>query len=116
METNKDIIKRLKQLSQEAGSQAALAAKIGISTPYLSDVINGRRDPGPAIRQFLGIQKVVGYTPIACKHEHVQSAFEGQGVNVVEYLECADCHKDLRGELPEPDPATLADQLANEEE
>jgi hypothetical protein len=53
---------------------------------------------------------------IYCPHLHVRSAFEGQGEDVIEYLECSDCHKDLRGELPELDPATLADQLANEEE
>ena len=63
MKTNKDVIEQLKQLSKEAGSQAALAEKIKISTPYLSDVINGRRDPGHAILQFLGITKKVIYEP-----------------------------------------------------
>jgi DNA-binding transcriptional regulator YdaS (Cro superfamily) len=63
MKTNADVVKLLKQLSQEAGSQAALAGKIGISTVYLSDVIHGRRDPGPAITQYLGIVKVVSYEP-----------------------------------------------------
>jgi hypothetical protein len=51
-----------------------------------------------------------------CEHEHVQSAFESQGEDVIEYLACADCGKDLRGELPELSPAELADQLAEREE
>ena len=51
-----------------------------------------------------------------CQHLHTGSAFEGRGVDVVEYDICLDCGKDLRGELPELSPAEVADQLANSEE
>ena len=61
MKTNEDVIKQLKELSKEIGSQSLLAEKIGISKPYLSDVINKRRDPGPAIVQFLRLTKIVTY-------------------------------------------------------
>lgn len=36
-----------------------LAAEIGCSAAYLSDVINGRRDPGPKILDFLGLERVL---------------------------------------------------------
>jgi len=34
-----------------------LAKTIGCSTAYLSDVINGRREPGPRILSYLGLEK-----------------------------------------------------------
>lgn len=36
-----------------------LAAEIGCSAAYLSDVINGRREPGPKILDFLGLERVL---------------------------------------------------------
>lgn len=36
-----------------------LARTIGCSPPYLSDVMNGKRDPGPLILRYLGLRKVV---------------------------------------------------------
>jgi DNA-binding transcriptional regulator YdaS (Cro superfamily) len=44
-------------------SQAAWARKHGVSPAYVSDVINGRREPGPAILDALGIERVVTYRP-----------------------------------------------------
>ena len=38
-------------------TQAELAKEIGISPAYLSDVLAGRRDPGPSVLDFLGIEK-----------------------------------------------------------
>jgi DNA-binding transcriptional regulator YdaS (Cro superfamily) len=64
MQTNQDVINQLKELSKAIGSQVELAGEIGISPTYLSDVIHGRRDPGPAITDYLKIMKVIGYEPI----------------------------------------------------
>ena len=43
------------------GSQKAWAYKHGISEQYVSDVINGRRDPGETILHALGLECVVSY-------------------------------------------------------
>ncbi len=37
------------------------ALDLGVSSAYLHDVINGRRDPGKSILQPLGLRKVVTY-------------------------------------------------------
>jgi DNA-binding transcriptional regulator YdaS (Cro superfamily) len=50
-------------LKQAAPNQAAWARSHGISPAYVSDVINGRREPGPAILDALGIERVVTYRP-----------------------------------------------------
>lgn len=49
-------------LRQEVGdSQSAWAARHDISPAYVSDVINGRRDPAGKILRALGLTKTVGY-------------------------------------------------------
>ena len=57
-----DIIEELKKRVAEFGTQAALAKDIGITPQYLSDVLRGRRTPGPAIRNYLDVERV--YRPI----------------------------------------------------
>lgn len=42
-------------------SQAQWAKKHGVSQTYVSDVINGRREPGKAILEALGLERVVTY-------------------------------------------------------
>ncbi len=37
------------------------AMSMGVGTAYLSDMMHGRRDPGPKILEFLGLRKVVSY-------------------------------------------------------
>lgn len=34
-----------------------LAKEIGVTNQYLSDVMKGRREPGPKVLHFLGLQK-----------------------------------------------------------
>lgn len=48
-----------------AGSARAWAAKHGVSTPYISDVRKGNREPGSSILAALGLEKIVIYQPIA---------------------------------------------------
>jgi transcriptional regulator with XRE-family HTH domain len=45
------------QKKQGDMTQKDLAAQIGVTQQYLCDVLLGRRDPGPRILQFLGIEK-----------------------------------------------------------
>jgi hypothetical protein len=46
----------------EGRTQADLAAEIDCTPQYLSDVLSGRRDPGPKILDFLGLK--VGYVRV----------------------------------------------------
>ena len=40
---------------------AVFADELGVSPAYLSDVLNGNREPGPKILDALGIERVVSY-------------------------------------------------------
>lgn len=40
---------------------AELARELEVSPAYLSDVLNGNREPGPKILDALGIERVVSY-------------------------------------------------------
>lgn len=57
------IPQKLRQWAERLGSQRALAKHLGVSEPYLSDVIHGRRDPGPKLLKALGLDRVVSYQP-----------------------------------------------------
>lgn len=52
-----ELIARIKRDAERAGSQKALAAKIGVSQPFLSDVIRGARLPGHQILEFYGFKE-----------------------------------------------------------
>jgi len=54
--TKQDII-RLLQREQGTRSLRTFATEIGCSASYLSDVYLGRREPGPKITAFLGLEK-----------------------------------------------------------
>jgi len=43
------------------GSQKRLAAAMGVSESYLSDVITGRRDAGEKILKWFGLERVILY-------------------------------------------------------
>lgn len=44
-------------------TQASWAKANGISPAYVSDVIQGRREPGEKILKALGLKRVVSYVP-----------------------------------------------------
>ncbi len=46
---------------QAKPNASAYAQRIGIHQSYLSDVLNGRRDPGKSILKALGYERVVLY-------------------------------------------------------
>lgn len=56
-----DVIKLIRSEAAKHGTQKALADHLGISDAYLSDVLNGRKDPGEAILGPLGVERVVTY-------------------------------------------------------
>lgn len=55
------VLKRLREMAIAEGSQRALAIKLGVSAPYLSDVLAGRRDIGPTILKGLGMEREIQY-------------------------------------------------------
>ena len=59
-----DVINQLKALVDEYGSQKALADEMGITASYLSDILNGKRDPGKSVLDWLGLERsaVLVYT------------------------------------------------------
>jgi transcriptional regulator with XRE-family HTH domain len=44
---------------RQVGSQKAAAEALGISQAYLSDLLNSRRNPSPAILDKLGLRETV---------------------------------------------------------
>jgi transcriptional regulator with XRE-family HTH domain len=42
-------------------TQSAVAKELGIMPSYLSDVLKGRREPGPQVLDALGLERVISY-------------------------------------------------------
>jgi len=59
-----DLFLPLRDAIVKHGSQKAFAESIGISETYLSDVINGRREPGKGFLAAIGYRRVVFYERI----------------------------------------------------
>ena len=59
-----EVFKRLRAACKAAGGQGAWAERHGMSAAYISDVLNGRRDPGESILRALGLRRVVNYVEV----------------------------------------------------
>jgi len=57
--SNDEVLAALRQAVDRAGSQRTYASSIGISQPYLGDVLAGRRAAGDKILGALGLRRVV---------------------------------------------------------
>jgi transcriptional regulator with XRE-family HTH domain len=55
--TEQQVIDRLLEYCKKSGSQSAVADEAGVSKTYLSDVLKGRRTPGPKILGVLGLYR-----------------------------------------------------------
>ena len=53
----------------ESASQVDVAKQLGISPQYLSDVLNNRRQPGKAVLDGLGVERVLTYRRKRLKRE-----------------------------------------------
>ena len=51
----------LRAACEREGSQRAWAIKHGISPQFLSEVLNGRKEPSPAVLEPLGMRREVYY-------------------------------------------------------
>jgi len=47
-----------------AGGQSAWAAQVGLSPQVVSDAVNARREPGPAVLAVLGLRRVTRYVTV----------------------------------------------------
>ncbi len=56
-----DIKPLLRRTAKKHGTQQKFAAFLGVSGAYLSDVMQGKREPGESILKPLGYEKVVSY-------------------------------------------------------
>ena len=59
--TEDDVREELRRTLKAWRSQKLYAAHIRVSEQYVSDVLAGRRLPGPAVLGALGLRKVVRY-------------------------------------------------------
>lgn len=56
--TRRQVLQIVESERDAAGGVRALARKWRLSAPYISDVLRGRRDPGPKVLKKLGLRKV----------------------------------------------------------
>ena len=56
-----EVRKLLRERCGVEGGQATWAFMHGVSPAYVSDVLNKRREPGPALLHALGVRKIVTY-------------------------------------------------------
>lgn len=56
---NDEFIEHLREYVKQIGTQKQAAANLEISTAYLNDVLNGRREPGRKIACAFGLRKVI---------------------------------------------------------
>jgi hypothetical protein len=54
-----DVIRELQKKVKKAGSQKELASALGISSQYLNDLLQGRRNASDNILDKLGLKRVV---------------------------------------------------------
>ena len=56
-----EFLQWLRQAAKRAGSQNALAEELDLSAPYLSDVLQGHRRPGPKLLAKCGYRSEPRY-------------------------------------------------------
>ena len=62
--TDEDVRELLRLRLRRAGSQTKFAKEHQLTQGYLSEVLSGKRNPGPRICEVLGIERVVTYRRI----------------------------------------------------
>lgn len=64
MPTNEDMLKEIRKICDELGSQAAAAIELDISPAHLSDLLSGRRMVSDAIARQLGYERVATFNKV----------------------------------------------------
>lgn len=60
-----EALEAIREAIAAAGSQKAFAEAHKLSAPYVSDVLNGNREPGPRILEAVGLERFTSYRPKA---------------------------------------------------
>lgn len=57
------VSRRVRALIEETGSQRAAAARLGVGVGFVSDLLKGRRSPGPHTARKLGLKavRIIGF-------------------------------------------------------
>jgi plasmid maintenance system antidote protein VapI len=67
MINEKEMFNLLKEFIEERGTQRIAARDLGISQPYLSDILLRNRDVSDPVARKLGFTKVTMYVPLKDK-------------------------------------------------
>ena len=59
-----EVIERLRRACRQAGGQNHWARRHGLSQAYVSDVLTGKKPPGPRLLAALGLRLVTTYRPV----------------------------------------------------
>lgn len=62
--TKEQLIKILRKRVDSAGTAYKVAASLEVTDSHLSDVLSGRREPGPSLLRGLGLYRVVTYKAV----------------------------------------------------
>lgn len=54
-----EVYKRIRTTAEAAPSVAGVARAMGVTKQHLSDVIAGRKEPGPAVLRYMRLRKVI---------------------------------------------------------
>ena len=64
MITERSLVKLLRDQVATCKSQKTVAAAIGISPQYLSDILAGKRELGTKVQSYFGVRRVVMYEKV----------------------------------------------------
>lgn len=59
--TKTEVLCKLEEMAEKAGTRTRLAKKLGVSNPYLSQVLNEKIELGPIILEQMGLERIVLY-------------------------------------------------------
>jgi hypothetical protein len=62
MMIREEVVTLLQRMADRAGSKRALAKEMGVTAAYIGEVLHGKRAPGPAILNVLGLRRQVKIT------------------------------------------------------
>lgn len=62
--TKEKVLARLKTRVEKYDTNREAAQALGVSQPYLYDVLRGKREPASTILSALGLEKVVSYREV----------------------------------------------------
>ena len=64
MPTDQAVLRKLRALVKVYKTQAQVAAYLNVSPSYITDILQGQRQPGPELLKRLGLEKRVSYRAV----------------------------------------------------